>query len=45
MGFYPDLNPIEHHWAAIKHAIRKTAESIQDFYEDAVQALGDLCVA
>jgi len=41
----PDLNSIEHHWAAIKPAVRKTAESVKDFYEADVQALGNLCTA
>lgn len=43
--YSPDFNPIEHHWTAVKNAIRKTAESIQDFYEAAIQALGEMCAA
>lgn len=43
--YSPDFNPIEHHWTAVKHAIRKAAENIKDFYEAAVQALGEICVA
>lgn len=43
--YSPDFNPIEHHWTAVKNAIRKTAESIQDFYEAAIQALDEMCAA
>jgi transposase len=43
--YSPDFNPIEHHWAAVKNAIRKTAESVQDFYEAAIQALSEMCAA
>lgn len=41
--YSPDFNPIEHHWASIKNAIRATAETVCDFYEAAVQTLGNLC--
>ncbi len=41
--YSPDFNPIEHHWAAVKHAIRKTAETIKDFYMAAVQTLSKMC--
>jgi transposase len=44
-SYSPDFNPIEHHWAAIKNAIRMAAESIKDFYEAAVQVLGAKCTA
>ena len=43
--YSPDFNPIEHHWAAVKNAIRKAAENIKDFYEAAVQALSEKCAA
>lgn len=43
--YSPDLNPIEHHWNAIKNAIRKVAEEIKDFYEAAIQALAEMCEA
>lgn len=43
--YSPDFNPIEHLWTAVKHAIRKAAESIKDFYEAAVQSLGAMCAA
>ena len=43
--YSPDFNPIEHHWAAVKNAIRKAAEHITDFYDAAVQALGGMCEA
>jgi transposase len=43
--YSPDFNPIEHHWAAIKSAIRKAAENIKDFYEAAIQVLGERCIA
>jgi len=41
--YSPDFNPIEHHWSAIKNAIKLAAENISDFYEAAVKTLGDLC--
>jgi transposase len=41
--YSPDFNPIEHHWNAVKNAIRKAAEGIKDFFEAAVQALGSMC--
>ena len=43
--YSPDLNPIEHHWNAIKNKIRKVAEEIKDFYEAAIQALAEMCEA
>lgn len=43
--YSPDFNPIEHHWTAVKHAIRSAAEEVKDFYEAAVQALANMCIA
>lgn len=43
--YSPDLNPIEHWWTAIKMAIRKSAEGAKDFYESAVNTLGEMCTA
>lgn len=43
--YSPDFNPIEHHWEAVKNAIRKAAESVKDFYETAVDVLGKMCAA
>ena len=43
--YSPDLNPIEHHWTAIKGAIRKAAEKVNGFYEAAVEAIGKMCEA
>jgi len=43
--YSPDFNPIEHHWTAVNNAIKKTAEIIHDFYEAAVQAIGEMCGA
>lgn len=43
--YSPDLNPIEHLWAAVKHTIKKTAATINNFYDAAVKALGELCTA
>ena len=43
--YSPDFNPIEHHWTAVKNAIRKTVETVKDFYEAAIQALGAMCKA
>ncbi|MHC0449112.1 MAG: IS630 family transposase, partial [Candidatus Lariskella arthropodorum] len=31
--YSPDLNPIEHYWFKIKHAIRKVAHQFQDFLD------------
>jgi len=31
--YSPDLNPIEHYWFKIKHAIRKVASQFEDFLE------------
>ncbi len=41
--YSPDFNPIEHFWAAVKSSIRKAAEKIDDFYEAAVNVLGEMC--
>lgn len=41
--YSPDFNPIEHYWTAIKHAIRLAAETIKNFYDAAVHALGQMC--
>ena len=43
--YSPDFNPIEHHWAAVKSAIRKAAEKVKDFYVAAVQTLEKMCGA
>jgi len=43
--YSPDFNPIEHFWTAIKNKIRRACESINDFYEAAVQTLGEMCIA
>ena len=44
--YSPDLNPIEHHWAAIKSKIRKAAEEVKcDFYNAAVEVLHNMCTA
>lgn len=41
--YSPDYNPIEHHWTAVKNAIRKAAEGAKSFYDAAVQALSEIC--
>ena len=41
--YSPDFNPIEHHWAAVKNAIRKAAAKAKDFYKAAVKALSKMC--
>lgn len=43
--YSPEFNPIEHVWAHVKNAIRKAAETNNDFYEAAVQTLGVMCAA
>lgn len=41
--YSPDFNPIEHFWAAVKSRIRRTAETVNDFYEASIQALCEMC--
>lgn len=41
--YSPNLNPIEHYWAAVKHAIRKVAETMENFHDAVVSVLGNLC--
>ena len=43
--YSPDFNPIEHHWASVKNAIKKSAENVKDFYDAAVQALSQMCMS
>lgn len=43
--YSPEFNPIEHFWSAIKHNIRKLNHTVNDFYEAAVQTLGEMCAA
>lgn len=43
--YSPDFNPIEHHWAAVKRAIKKAYEHLKSFFDAAVQALGEMCEA
>ena len=43
--YSPDFNPIEHHWTAVKGAIKKNCERVKDFYEAAIQTLGEMCGA
>jgi transposase len=42
--YSPDFNPIEHHWTAIKNAIRAAAAKVTNFLEAAVQVLKERCV-
>lgn len=42
--YSPDFNPIEHFWSAVKHAIRSAAETVNNFYDAAVQAMGKMCM-
>jgi transposase len=41
--YSPDFNPIEHHWTAIKNAIRKAAAVTENFFDAAVSTLGAMC--
>jgi len=43
--YSPDFNPIEHHWSALKNAIRRAAETLKNFYEAAIQVLEKKCAA
>lgn len=44
--YSPEFNPIEHYWTAIKTGIKKAALKIKNnFYEAAVQGLGEMCTA
>jgi transposase len=43
--YSPDFNPIEHWWASVKNAIRSSAQTGRDFYEAAVETLGEMCHA
>lgn len=44
--YSPEFNPIEHYWAAVKTSVKKAALKIKNnFYDAAVQALGDICIA
>lgn len=43
--YSPDFNPIEHWWASVKNAIRSAAEGALDFYEAAINKLGEMCHA
>ncbi len=42
--YSPDLNPIEHWWAAVKTTIKKAAVSFDNFYDAAIHGLASMCV-
>ena len=43
--YSPEFNPIEHAWAHVKNAIKKVAATVTNFFDAAVQALGEMCAA
>lgn len=44
--YSPEFNPIEHFWTAVKTSVKKAALKIKNnFYEAAVQGLGEMCTA
>jgi len=43
--YSPDFNPIEHCWHPVKNNIRKKAQGTNDFYQIAVNVLGEMSMA
>lgn len=43
--YSPQLNPIEHHWSAIKTKIRKAADTCKDFLTASIKTLAEACGA